>query len=93
MDWGDGEGGGAGRGGASQHEEENPDSVYMFAWALDGRRIGEGGTGASGRAESPNSITAPIVRYLCRVRDLIKGAVMGEGCIFEIVSITWVASL
>ena len=47
------------------HEEENPDAVYMFAWALDGRRIGEGGTGATGRADSPNSITAPIVSYVC----------------------------
>ena len=56
LDWEGQEGGGGGT-----HVEENPDSVYMFAWALDGRRIGEGGAGNTGRAESPNSITAPIV--------------------------------
>lgn len=55
IDWAGGEGGGA------NPEDENLDSVYMFAWALDGRRIGESGTGATGRAESPNSITAPIM--------------------------------
>lgn len=52
-DWVDREGGGA-------NEEDNVDSVYMFAWALDGRRIGESGAANAGRSDSPNS-AAPII--------------------------------
>ena len=45
-------------------EEDNLDTVYPFAWALDGRRIGENGVAGAGRAESPNSISAmSMVRY------------------------------
>lgn len=54
-------------------EEENLDTIYPFAWALDGRRIGENGAATSGRAESPNSMTAPIT-----VREG-EGGKEGEG--------------
>ncbi len=42
-------------------EEDNMDAVYPFAWALDGRRIGENGVAGTGRAESPNSLAAMSV--------------------------------
>lgn len=57
LDWVDGGGVTVG----VTNEDDNLDSVYMFAWALDGRRIGENGAGTGGRAESPNSITAPVM--------------------------------
>ena len=41
-------------------DNDNLGSIYTHAWALDGRRIGENGQAMSGRADSPNSITAPI---------------------------------
>lgn len=50
VDWMDG-----GVAGGGANEDANPESVYMFAWALDGRRIGENGAGPTGRADSPSS--------------------------------------
>jgi hypothetical protein len=50
----------AGTGGGA-NEEDRPESVYMFAWALDGWRIGESGAGPINRVESPNSITTPLM--------------------------------
>ena len=45
-------------GGVGHLEEDNLDTIYPFAWALDGRRIGENGVGGAGRSESPNSLAA-----------------------------------
>jgi hypothetical protein len=64
----------AGTGGGA-NEEDNPDSVYMFAWALDGRRIGESGVGPTNRAESPNSITAPLING----EETVRGMVCSRG--------------
>jgi hypothetical protein len=78
----------AGTGGGA-NEEDNPDSVYMFAWALDGWRIGESGAGPTNRAESPNSITAPLmvrrqyvewsvlIRHLCMLVGRNKSYMSG----------------
>ena len=43
------------------NEEDNVDNVYMYAWALDGRRIGESGATTTGRSASPTSINDPII--------------------------------
>ena len=53
---GAGEGGGGGA-----NDEDSVDNVYMYAWALDGRRIGESGATGTGRTASPTSINDPII--------------------------------
>ena len=78
-------------GGGERPEEDNLDTVYPFAWALDGRRIGENGVAATGRAESPNSITAPL-----SVVSLFPTAFGSMACLYVLVLIilqsVWVDS-
>ena len=45
-------------------EGDNIDNIYPFAWALDGRRIGEN-SDASARPTSPNGAMVSVCVCLC----------------------------
>ena len=48
-------------GGAIAHDDSNMDEIYPFAWALDGRRIGENSTNTT-RPNSPSLFTVSVRR-------------------------------